>query len=245
MFPILQIGPLAIQLSGLLLLAGVWIATTLIERTAPRFKISPATVSSMIFYALIAGLLGARIGYVLQFLDAYAADPISILALNPNTLSLPEGVLTGILTAWVYGQRKGLPLWPTLDALTPGLAVFMVALGLAHLSSGDAFGAPTGVAWAVDLWGAERHPSQVYEILGATLILILVLRMQDKRFLPGMHALSFAALSAALRLFLEAFRGDSTLLIAGIRQAQVISLIVLLGVLLTMRWRVIASERAA
>lgn len=231
MLPILQVGPLAIQLPGLLLLAGVWVATALIERSAPRFKLSPALVSNMIFYALIAGLLGARLGYVLHYLDAYIANPLGVLALNPNTLSLPEGLLTGVLVAVIYGQRKGLPLWPTLDAITPGLAVFMLALGLAHLSSGDAFGAPTNVPWALRLWGAERHPAQVYEILAAAAILLIVLRSQRERMTAGVHALDFVALTAAARLFLEAFRGDSVLILGGLRQAQLVSLLILLAAL--------------
>lgn len=244
MFPILQLGPLAIQLPGLFLLAGVWFATILIERTAPRFKVSPAAVNNMIFYALIAGILGARLGFVLQFLDAYLADPISVLALNPNTLSLPEGVLTGVIIAVIYGQRKGLRFWSTLDALSPGSAFFMVALGLAHLSSGDAFGAPATVPWAIDLWGATRHPSQIYEILGAVIVLVLVLRLGYQHLHPGMYALSFVMLTAAVRLMLEAFRGDSLLLFAGIRQAQAVSLFILLSALVVMRLRVRASVRS-
>lgn len=237
MLPILQVGPLAIQLPGLLLLAGVWVATVLIERAAPHHKVSPATVNNMVFYSLIAGLLGARLGYVLQFLEAYAADPLSILALNPNTLSFPEGLLAGVIMAVVYGQRRSLPFWPTLDAITPGLALFMVSLGLAHLSSGDAFGAPTNIPWAIHLWGADRHPTQVYEILGAALILSYVLWAQRRRWLPGMLALSFVALSAALRLFLEAFHGDSVLIFSGLRQAQLLSLAILLAALVVVHIR--------
>jgi prolipoprotein diacylglyceryl transferase len=245
MFPILQLGPLAIQLPGLLLLGGVWVATLAVERAAPRFKLSPAQINNMIFYALIAGVLGARLGYVLQYFEAYASDPLSALALNPNTLSLPEGLLAGVITAVVYAQRKELPLWPTLDALTPGLAVFMLALGLAHLSSGDAFGAPADLPWSVELWGARRHPSQVYEILGAALIMVFVFRTQKLSWADGLHALSFVALTAAMRLFLEAFRGDSVLIFTGLRQVQLISLLILMAALITMHRRARSSHETA
>jgi phosphatidylglycerol:prolipoprotein diacylglycerol transferase len=245
MFPILQIGPLALQLPGLFLIAGVWVATLLIERAAPRNKLSPTIVNNMIFFALIAGILGARLGYVIQFINVYVADPLSVLALNPNTLSFPEGLLTAVLTAWIYAHRKGLPFWTTLDTLTPGAAAFMVALGLAHLASGDAFGAPVELPWAIDLWGAARHPSQVYEIIGAMLILIVVLSMQTQSLKPGIQAISFVTLTAAMRLFLEAFRGDSVLLFAGIRQAQAISLIVLLGGLIALRLLIRVSAHSS
>jgi phosphatidylglycerol:prolipoprotein diacylglycerol transferase len=245
MLPILQVGPLAIQLPGLLLIMGVWVAIVLIERAAPRFKISPALVNNMIFFALIAGILGARLGYVLRYIDVYASDPLGILALNPNTLSLPEGLLAGLITCVIYGQRKGLPFWSTLDALTPGAAVFMLALAFAHLSSGDAFGAPTRLPWAIDLWGMKRHPSQIYEILCAGIILLLMLRLQRNRWLAGFQALIFIALSAAARLFLEAFRGDSVLLFGGFRQAQLVSLVFLLITLIIIRLRVQTSVQSA
>src|SRR4030067_240163 len=61
------------------------------------------------------------------------------------------------------GPRQRLPLRPTLDALAPGLAAFLVALGVAHFLSGDAFGAPAyrpddqvPLPWAIHLWGEYR-----------------------------------------------------------------------------------------
>jgi prolipoprotein diacylglyceryltransferase len=44
---------------------------------------------------------------------------------------------------------------------------------------------------------------------------------------PGVTFLAFLALSAVLRLFLEAYRGDSLLLVNGIRSAQVLAWLVL------------------
>jgi prolipoprotein diacylglyceryltransferase len=44
---------------------------------------------------------------------------------------------------------------------------------------------------------------------------------------PGLRFWAFLALSAAARLFLETFRGDSTLLLGMFRQAQAIAWLVL------------------
>lgn len=237
MLPIVQIGPLAVQLPGLLLLAGVWIATTLIERSAPRHGIKPELLINLTFYSLVAGVLGARLGYAARYLPIYAADPLGLLSLNPSTLSLPDGILIGLLAAWIYGQRRGLPLWPTLDALAPGLAGFAVALGAAHLASGDAFGAPTDLPWAIHLWGAERHPTQVYEVLLALISLWLVIRLDRASPFAGAVFLSWLGLASGSRLFVEAFRGDSVLVLGGVRQAQLISLGVLLAILLALHLR--------
>lgn len=52
-------------------------------------------------------------------------------------------LLIGGIVAVVYGQREKLPLRPTLDALAPGVAAFMVTVGVAHFLSGNAFGTPS------------------------------------------------------------------------------------------------------
>jgi phosphatidylglycerol:prolipoprotein diacylglycerol transferase len=229
MFPILQLGPLAIQLPGLFLLVGVWVAISFIEREATRRSLSAATLSNMILLGLVVGIVGARLWYAIRFIDVYLENPLSLFSLNPSTLASGEGILTGLLAAWIYGQRKGLPLWSTLDALAPGLAVFMMALGLSHLSSGDAFGAPSSVPWSITLWGEQRHPSQIYEILMAGWILFLLWRIRTWDMFPGFTFLSWVAMAAAAHLFLETFRGDSVIILGSIRSTQLVSLAVLLG----------------
>ena len=228
MIPILQIGPLAIQFPGLLLLGGIWASTLVIERSARRKKLDPDVLTNLIFAGLSLGILGARLGYALNYLELYLSDPGALFSLNLNTLSLPAGLITGTLTALVLTQRKGLPLLTVLDVLAPGLAIFMVAVGLAHIASGDAFGAPTQVPWAIELWSARRHPSQVYETLAAGVITWIILRLGRRSLPSGVTFVGLIALHAGVRLFLEAFRGDSLLVFQTLRSAQVVSLVLLL-----------------
>jgi phosphatidylglycerol:prolipoprotein diacylglycerol transferase len=237
MLPILQVGPLAIQLPGLLLLLGVWLGTLMSERVARQTQISTSAISNMIFYALIGGILGARLGYVLRFLELYIQSPLGIIALNPNTLSPLEGIVAAILVAFIFGQRKDLPLWKTLDILTPGVAIFMVFIGFAHLASGDAFGAETSLPWAIDLWGARRHPTQVYEILAACLVLYFILRLNATSRFDGFLVLAFSVMATISRFTIEALRGDSVIILESIRTAQLMSLIILVGSLILLHLR--------
>ena len=119
MFPVLQIGSLALRLPGLLLIVGLWLSTLLIDREAPRRGVSGAAVNSMIFYALLGGLLGARLGYALRYLEVYLENPLALVSLNPRTLAPLEGLVAAGIVALIYAQRKRLPLWPTLDVLAP------------------------------------------------------------------------------------------------------------------------------
>lgn len=228
MFPILQIGSLALRLPGLLILVGFWLATLLIDREAPRRGISGADLNSMVFYALLGGLLGARLGYALRYLDIYLQNPLAFVSLTPGTLSLLEGIAAVGIVALIYAQRRRLPFLPTLDALTPGLALFAVFVGIAHLSSGDSFGAVTQVPWAIELWGARRHPSQIYEIVTMGLIFILVWRIRSRDAFAGFLILAWLALTAAGSLILDGFRGDSVIVLGSLRTSQLLSLAILL-----------------
>ncbi len=105
-----------------------------------------------------------------------------------------------------------------------------VGLGLSHLASGAAFGSETRVPWAIQLWGAMRHPTQIYEILAALVILGIVW-FGGTSGIAGRKFMLFVALSAASRLIIEAFRGDSTLIFGGFRMAQILALVVLAGAL--------------
>lgn len=246
MLPVLQIGPLAVQLPGLLLLAGVWFGLTLAERSANRHAVARSDVSNLVFYALVGGVLGARLAYALRFAELYLRDPLGLLALNPNTLVISEGVLIGLLVAGVYALRRALPLWAMLDALTPGMALFAVALALAHLSSGDAFGSVTGVPWAIELWGARRHPTQIYELILALGALALVLRLDRERpAVDGHLFLLWVAAAALSRLFVGGFRGDSVIVLEVMRRGQVAALLSMAGALILLRYRSLQEQTAS
>ncbi len=232
MLPILQIGPFAMQTPGLAVLLGIWLGLTLAERLAPRFGANANHIYNLTFTALLAGILGARLSFVLQFPQAFITSPLSLISLNPALLDPIGGAVIGAFAALIYGNRKKLPLWSTLDALTPLLAVAAIAIGLSHFASGDAFGMPTDLPWGINLWGLKRHPSQIYEVISAILVLWAILpkkRGPSKRgsVVSGRTFWHFLSLSAGARLFLEGFRGDSLTLDNGLRVVQIVAWVVL------------------
>ncbi|MEK7807788.1 MAG: prolipoprotein diacylglyceryl transferase family protein [Chloroflexota bacterium] len=235
MLPFIQLGPFTLQAPGLALLMGVWLGLSLSEKEAIKLKLDPDQIYNLIFYGLVAGVVGARLGYALQYPRAYLDSPWSLVALTPNTLAPEIGLLFAIIAALIYGKRQKMLLRPTLDALAPGLAAFMVSFGVAHFMSGDAFGAPTKLPWAIYLWDDYRHPSQVYETLAAMIILLVVWRRPLGQRGGGVNFLWVVALSAATRIFLEAFRGDSVIWVGGFRAAQVSGVVVLAASLWLMR----------
>ena len=133
------------------------------------------------------------------------------------------GLVIGVLAAMIYGQRRRLPLWPVLDALTPALSILLIAAGLAHFASGDAFGIPARLPWSIRLWGEYRHPTQLYETLLAAGIAVLVWPHRHAEQPAGLRFLVLIALSAFARILVETFRADSTFIFGSLRTAQVIA----------------------
>ncbi len=235
MFPLLRLGPFILPMASLAFLVGLWVGLPLIEREALRMKINATMVSNVIFYSLLAGWIGARLGYALEFPTVYLSNPLSLLAPTPTTLSPSAGLVVGLIAFAIFIQRKQLPLQPTLDSLAPGLALFMVFVGVANILSGDAYGAPTSVPWAIRLWNDYRHPSQFYETLAALMIFLVIRVRFPKPQGAGLNFLLTVALSSASRVFLESFRGDSIFWPGGFREAQLIALAVMVISLYWMR----------
>lgn len=228
MFPYLRLGPFLLQMPLLALLVGFWSGSTFIEREAVRLGLDKEKINSLIGYGLVGGILGARLAYAAKYASVYLANPLGLFSLSTSTLSPLGGFLIGIASVAVYAYRYKLPFRKTLDALTPGLSFFMIALGVSHLLSGNAYGAPTRVPWAMYVWSDYRHPSQLYEIFFALVIFTIILLKTIPAVMPGVRFIHFVGLTATARIFLEGFRGDSIFWLEGYRVAQVMGLAVLL-----------------
>jgi phosphatidylglycerol:prolipoprotein diacylglycerol transferase len=206
----------------ILLVIATWIGLSLAEKRAERNGISKEDLNNITFYGLIAFVIGGRISFVLQNIPAFIKSPLGIISINPDIFDPLGATAIAFIAAFIYGQRRTLSFWHTLDALTPFFATLSIGSGLSHLAAGTAFGKETTLAWGINLWNATRHPTQIYETFASLVIFILLwFKRHDPR--PGILFLTFAALTAGSQLFIQAFRGDSVLILNGIRQPQVIA----------------------
>ena len=206
----------------ILLLLATWIGLTIAEKHTERHGVGKDDLNNVTYYGLIAFVIGGRVSFVLQNLPAFIKNPPGILSINPDIFDPFGAVAAAIITIVIYGQRHGLLLWNTLDALTTYFSILSIGIGLSHLAAGTAFGMETNIIWGIDLWNATRHPTQIYETTASLLIFGWVwFQKQNPR--PGILFLTYAGLTAAAQLFTQAFRGDSTLISNGLRQGQIIA----------------------
>ena len=232
MFPIINIGPLAIQAGGFIFLLSFLIGSWLSARFSIKLGTHTDAIENIALYGLLAGLLGARVGFLLKNFSVFQNNPLSVFSLTPSMLDASFGILVGGLTAFILAQKINLPLWPTLDTISPFFLAFFIAFQLTNLANGNAYGLPTDLPWGIMLWNTTRHPVQVYALfLCAGLLIYFFYQTQFlKRTGFSRSGILFFTISAGLAgiiLFTQAFVADKILL-GPIDFLQVVSFIVLL-----------------
>ena len=210
----------------ILLVIAAWVGLWLAEKRTEHRGISREHLNNLTFYSILGFVIGGRSLFAIQNFPAFAKKPIDLISINPDLFDLPGALAAALIVALIYNQRHNLPTWSVLDALTPLFAIVTIGLGLSQLASGTAFGLPTEIPWAIDLWNDKRHPTQIYQTLASVLIFVLVWAKKPN-LIPGMDFLIFASATAGTRLFLSAFRGDDTLILNGMHREQVLAWIAL------------------
>ena len=175
MFPVIDIGPIAIQSAGLILLLGFFFGTWLTTYFAKNLGTNGTVIENSLLYGLISGILGARIGFVLQNPNIFVGNIWSFFSPTPTMLSGGFGLLVGSIVAIIIAQKNHLPLLPTLDTLSPFVLMMFTSIHLANLAEGNAFGLSTNLPWGIELWGTVRHPVQLYAVFISVIILCWIL----------------------------------------------------------------------
>jgi phosphatidylglycerol:prolipoprotein diacylglycerol transferase len=228
MLPTIQVGPFLFPTAGLIYLLGAWLSLTSLERAAKRLNLDAEAVYGLGATALFAGLIGARLAFVALYWPAFRQNLWGIVWPLTTGYHLWGGLMVGAAAAFFYGRLKRLAPAPTLDALTPGLLVALMALSLADFVAGPGYGTLTSLPWGISLFGVRRHPVQLYEILLSLATLLLWRRLANQRLFAGQLFLLTVALYCGGRLFLDAFRANAWLTSSGFHLLQIIALAVML-----------------
>lgn len=226
---------MSIRWYGVLIASSMALGLWLSAREAVRRAESPDDLLKAAEIALIGGLIGARLYYVLFNLDYYQTQPWwRIFAVWEGGLAIHGGLIAGLLTGGAYVWAKGLPLLTYLDIVAPSLALAQAIGRWGNFFNEEAFGGPTDLPWKLFISEPRRppayvdqqffHPTFLYESLwnvGAFLILYFVLRRRLERA-PGALFLAYLGLYSLGRFWIEGLRTDS-LMLGSFRIAQIVS----------------------
>ncbi|HSH01272.1 MAG TPA: prolipoprotein diacylglyceryl transferase family protein [Anaerolineae bacterium] len=228
MLPTISLGPIVIPTGIFTYLVGIWLALTIIERNAPYFNLDPTRLYNLAAISLGTGFVGARLTFIFLYWSAFADNPLALIWPLTNGFSFTGGLFFTIAGGFFY-QRYHQMAWPeSINPLIPGLIVLLATASLADFVAGPGIGTETAVPWAIDLFGIQRHPVQLYELLTAILALIIFYLNRGQRPFSLYPALLTTATYSTGRLITDAFHANPPLIGDGWHTIQLISLITLL-----------------
>ncbi len=247
MYPLIEIGPFALSSGGLFLLlaaiVGGWLTTRIAQSRGDARFVSHA--ESCYYTALLGATIGGRLWYGLFHPELYGLHPGLYFALRVEAFAWPGALLGGLATGWLWTRWRGAPFLPLADAIALALPISLIIGSIGLLLSGEAFGTPTSLPWAIDLFGTTRHPTQIYLMLAGLLSLIILHWLSTKPLPDGALLMALLGLQGITMLVIEAWRGDSLLLPGGIRAAQIAGLTLMIAALLWARRHVMTHPQPA
>ena len=161
-------------------------------------------------WAIIGGVIGARLVHVIDYMPLYADNPAQILQFWVG-LSIFGAILGGTLAAVIYARVTGTKLGQLADVVAPALILAQAVGRIGCTINGDAFGIETTLPWAFvythpdayALLGVPTHPSPVYEIIWDLLVFGLLLRLSGRLKPDGSLFLLYLSLYSLGRFAIE------------------------------------------
>jgi phosphatidylglycerol:prolipoprotein diacylglycerol transferase len=226
--PEIQLGPVELQTFGICFAAGFLVAGLILARRLRELGKPPDWAYEAIFAALIGGLIGSRVDYLVQNWDEASDDLLSNI-FSGSGLVWFGGVLGGAAGVLLWAHRRGWLGLSLLDACAAPLAAGYAFGRVGCQLSGDGdYGVESDLPWAMSYpegtvpTTEEVHPTPVYETLAMGLVALALWRLRD-RFAPGALFALYLVLSGVERLLVEFIRRNDEVL-AGLTVAQLVSL---------------------
>lgn len=246
-FPIVGQTSLPIYWYGILIVLGAIAGAFLATIEAKRRGLDSDHVWNGLLFALVFGVIGARLYHIVSTLSdpnmtalaqEYLSNPISML--NPRTggLGIYGAVLGGIFGLWIYTRYAHLKFWQWVDIAIPGLALGQAIGRWGNFFNQELYGFPTTLPWGIPIDQAHRlpqfaslpdttrfHPTFLYESLAmlvAAGLLLFISRRYSDRLKSGDMLLLYGMLYPLVRFFTETERPDAWK-IADVPTAQIIA----------------------
>jgi phosphatidylglycerol:prolipoprotein diacylglycerol transferase len=259
--PVLQIGPIPIHWYGLGYAVAFLVGYRLVVPFATKRGISEETISNAFWWNIGIGLVAARLYFVIQQpdLSIFLRNPIRIIAVWEGGMAFFGAVIACPIALTVIAYRKKLPMWVVLD----GAAIFATlpqAIGrIGNIINGDILGPPSNLPWAVQYTsphsfappGQAYQPAGAYELLVSLALFGIVMFVIRRGAPDGTAWIVYLAGYATSQFLLFFLRATEPVILFGLKQAQLTSLVILVLVvpafiLLRLRYpRIFQGEEAA
>lgn len=212
-------------------LAALWISA----REAQRRGLDRRLVYDFVPYALLGGIIGARLYYVIFSNPGYFLEhPVEIFAIWHGGIGVIGSLIGGFLAALWYCRRHGLSILSFGDTLAPGIALGQAFGQFACLANGDSYGRPTDLPWAIVYTDPRSlaplnvalHPIEIYEMLAYFAVFLVVWAVR-RRATTGLTFMTYLAAYGLARFAMEFFRGNPAVFAWGLPAAQIMAVVLL------------------
>ncbi len=229
MFPeLIEIFGIRISTYGVLVALGLLVGYFVSMKLAKREGIPSDKVEMLFIYAVVAGLVGSRIAFVVEHPEDIESF-VDLIALWEGGVSFLGGLAGGILGVLVAVKRYSLPLWKVADVAAPSLALAHSIGRLGCTAAGCCYGRPVpsaedvsvGIHFTEDFpffyivfpqgavapQGIPLYPTQIMEAVGNFIIFLILLFLFRRKRFDGEVFAFYMFLYGAERFALEFYRG--------------------------------------
>lgn len=225
MYPILfSFGRLNVYSHGLMMAIGAIAGGLIIFYLAKRKNLATNFVLDLCVFALLFGIIGSRILYVILYFDQFQRFREVFFIWYGGLVSY-GGIAGGFLVAYLYLKAKKQPILKWFDIGIIGLLIGWAFGRVGCLLNGDSYGLITQSKIAI--WG--RIPTQIFEstwVIIAAGLCYVGLGVKAKKHLPdGIIFISGIGLYALGRFVIDFFR-DEPIIVWFLKGSQVGSLII-------------------
>ncbi len=251
MYPVLfSIGPFQLHTYGSMIAIGFLVAVSVIRRLAARAKLPIDAVLDLTFWCLVVGFVGSRIAFVItRWNEQFSHDLLGIFKVWEGGLVFLGGPIAAMPFMVWFIRRKKLPVWKTMDAMIPGLAIAQVFGRFGCVAAGCCYGRPTGTNFGfkfdsllveASMRGIPLHPVQLYEAFSVLVLFFGLLWVFRKKVFDGQVILTYFISYPIIRSIVETFRGDTIrgfIIEDWLSTSQFISIWIFLAASLTLAYR--------
>ncbi len=216
---------------GIMVASAVFICGWMFQKMASQAGYPRETISGIIFWTVLWGIIGARVLHILVQIPYYYRRPLEMFMLRDGGLAAEGAILAGLVSLYIYSRIKRFDFVKILDILvipaTLGHAIGRIGCFL----NGCCFGKETSHLFGVQFpkLPVAVHPTQLYYTLVYLAFFCILLLMRRHGAKRGVIASSYLLAFGATRFFVDRLRGDLPMTSLGLYATQIIAIFVFMA----------------
>jgi phosphatidylglycerol:prolipoprotein diacylglycerol transferase len=163
-------------------------------------------------WAVISGLIGARIYHIISTFNYYLNHPIDVFYIWNGGLGIWGAVAGGLIGILICLKKNSKELWPWLDCCAVVLPLGQAVGRWGNYFNQEIYGSQTSLFWGIYINGKKYHPLFLYESLLNLInfiILYLLFRKTSLKNKGGFFTFLYLLNYSVIRFFMEFMRQDN------------------------------------